>query len=410
MRFLIPLLCAIFLGAADVSRLRELERTNRMFELRRALQQSGWSEADTLFYRAVVSARFGEEQAGIAGLRRFVAASPETAMARQAWEELASAQARIGHYRDAADAWTEALRLTPRDDPERRENENTRVLYAALGAVAPQTIEFSGNPVVQASSNHLGSWNVAVEINGHRADWIFDTGANLSTISESGAREMGLSIRETKAYVSGSTGMKNTLHLAVAHGLRLGPARLNNVVLLVLSDQSLYIGPLHYRIQGILGLPVIRALGVSEMSAKGLLLIGAGKAAAQQEPNLFFDELRSIVEIRHRGQPLQMYLDTGANETDSYPSIRAALSGNEKAHLKKKREKAAGAGGMIKRSVTKIPLLRFELAGRDLEMKNVDVLEKQPSGGLQYYDGVLGMDALAGGFTLDYRTMRLLLN
>jgi hypothetical protein len=36
--------------------------------------------------------------------------------------------------------------------------------------------------------------------------------------------------------------------------------------------------------------------------------------------------------------------------------------------------------------------------------------DKQPSGGLQYYDGVLGMDALAGGFIFDYRAMRLEVN
>ncbi|HWD98495.1 MAG TPA: aspartyl protease family protein [Bryobacteraceae bacterium] len=410
MRFLIPLLCAVSLSAADVSRLRELERTNRIFELRRALQQPGWSQADTLFYRAVVSARLGDEKAGIEDLRRFLAASPESALAREAWEELASAYARIGHYREAADAWTQALSLTSRNEPERAENENTQALYAALADVAPQTVEFAGDPTVLAFSNHLGSWNVPVEINGHRADWIFDTGANLSTVSESGAREMGLTVTETKAYVRGSTGVKNGLHIAVANGLRLGPTRLNNVVLLVVSDQSLYISPFHYRIQGILGLPVIRALGVSQMSAKGLLLIGAGKAAAQQEPDLFFDELRSIVEIRHGGQPLQLYLDTGATRTDSYPSIRSALSGDEQVHLRKKREKAAGAGGMVRRAVVKIPQLRFELAGRNIDLKNVDLFYKQPSGGLQYYDGVLGMDALASGFTLDYRTMRLLVN
>jgi predicted aspartyl protease len=399
MRLLIPLLCGLSLYAADLS---------RPFELRRTLQQTSASGAETLFYRAAVSARFGDERAGIEGLRRFLAGSPERALARKAWEEMASASARIGLYKDAAEAWTKALALTPQNDPERGENENTRALYAAFGDVAPQTIEFTGDSAIDASKNRLGSWNVPVEINGHRADWIFDTGANLTTISESGAREMGLEVRETRAYVNGSTGAKNALHLAVANGLRLGPARLNNVALLVISDQALYIGPLHYRIQGILGLPVIRALGVSQMSAEGSLRILRDQRTPQQEPNLFFDELRSIVEIRHGGRPLQMYLDTGANKTDSYPSIRAALTSAELSGLKREREKSAGAGGALKRSVARIPLLRLELAGRDIELKKIDLFDKQPSGGLQYYDGVLGMDALAGGFTLDYQTMRLL--
>jgi hypothetical protein len=241
--------------------------------------------------------------------------------------------------------------------------------------------------------NGLGSWNVPVEINGHRVDWIFDTGANLTTISESGAREMGLDIRQTNAWVKGSTGVKNALHIAVANGLRLGPARLNNVAILIISDEALYISALHYRIQGILGLPVIRALGVSQMSASGSLSISRGQPTPRQEPNLFFDELRSIVEIRHDGHALQMYLDTGSNKTDCYASLRVALRPAELGRLKRKRETFAGAGGMLKRSITKLPVLRFELGGRDIQLKNIDFFDKQPAGGVQYYDGVLGMDA-----------------
>ena len=326
MRLLALLLCGLSLHAADLSRLLHLEQKNRGFELRRMLQQAGSDDPGTLFYRAVVSARFGDEQAGIEGLRRFLAGSPEPVIARKAWEELASASARIGQYREAAEALTQALTLTPRKDPERDENENTQALYAALGDVAPQTLEFAGDSPIKATMNGLGSWNVPVEINGHRADWIFDTGANLTTVSESGAREMGLDIRQTKAWVKGSTGVKNALHIAIANGVQVGPARLNNVAILVISDDALYIGALHYRIQGILGLPVIRALGVSQMSANGSLRISRSQPTPEQEPNLFFDELRSIVEIRHEGHPLQMYLDTGANETDCYPSLRVALT------------------------------------------------------------------------------------
>jgi hypothetical protein len=52
---------------------------------------------------------------------------------------MASAFARLGHYKDAAQAWGEALLLTPGNDPEREGNENTRALMAALSEVAPET-------------------------------------------------------------------------------------------------------------------------------------------------------------------------------------------------------------------------------------------------------------------------------
>ena len=65
---------------------------------------------------------------------------------------------------------------------------------------------------------------------------------------------------------------------------------------------------------------------------------------------------------------------------------------------------------MLKRSVATMSVLRFEVAGGNIETKNMNLFEKHPRGGLKYYDGVLGMDALAASFTLDYRAMRLVAN
>ena len=113
----------------------------------------------------------------------------------------------------------------------------------------------------RASRNPLGSWDVPLEVNGRQGEWIFDTGANLSTLTESEAARMGLKPQEADAYVNGSTGKKNPLRFAVAQDLRSGNAHLRNVLFLILSDQALYIGPLKSQIRGILGLPVLRALG-----------------------------------------------------------------------------------------------------------------------------------------------------
>src|SRR5712692_7400409 len=91
---------------------------------------------------------------------------------------------------------------------------------------------------------------------------------------------LGLSIRDASVYVKGSTDKKNSLRLAVAPELRFGGARLSNVVFLVLADEALYISPLKYQIRGILGLPVLRALGTVRISAEGVVRIET-KAAAE---------------------------------------------------------------------------------------------------------------------------------
>ena len=66
--------------------------------------------------------------------------------------------------------------------------------------------------------------------------------------------------------------------------LRLGRAHLQHVVFLVISDDSLFVGPLKHQIRGILGLPVLRALGRVGIAANGDLRIEPGRTAKGPEP------------------------------------------------------------------------------------------------------------------------------
>lgn len=393
------------LAAADLDQLRQLAAKDRFFELRRALDEPGAAADGTLLYRGLIASHFGHENEGIEMLRRALAENPPSEMTLKAWEAIAGAYERLGRYKDAAQAWTEALKLTPRSDPDRDGNENTRDLLEALADVPPQTVEFGADISVDASRNKLDSWNVPVEVNGVAGSWIFDTGANVSTVTESEAKRMGLTLRETKGYVTGSTAKKNPLRLAVANELRFGSARLRNVILLVLADNALHIGPLHEQINGILGLPVLRALGRVAVSKTGAVQIHHTAAApATREPNLFFEEETPIVEIARDQNHLQMFLDTGSNATFLYPSFRGALGA---ARLRTHREKMAGAGGMIKRKDEVVPALRIDLLGKPIDLKNISLLPDQPHGVAGLRDGVIGMDALWNGFLLDFDAMRL---
>jgi hypothetical protein len=398
------------LAAGDISRLRQLEDTHRIFELRRVLEQPGWSDIETLFYRAVLNARFGNETVAINELQKVLAAPSDSKTKRNAYEELGSTLVRTGQYRAAEQAWDEALRLTPDNDQDRSGNENTRALCGSLNDIQPQTIDFGENAPIQATRNRLGSWDVPVELNGRQSKWIFDTGASFSTLADSEASKMGLRIRGSSTYVKGSTGKKNALRVAVADDLRFGTAHLRNVVFLVLADAALYISPLQHQITGILGVPAIRALGRVQMSANGSVQIGPTEPAAQGDPDLFFDGLTPIVEARHRGHLTQMFLDTGANTTFVYPSFRDAMEKGEINRLTRKRTRTAGAGGMVTRTTEIIGTLRLGFPGRDVDFQKVNLLPSQPEGNARYWDGVLGMDGLGGGFTLDFRTMQLIFN
>ena len=406
MRVFTGLLCCLALAAGDLSHLRELADKKQMFELRAALQQRGWKDSETVFYRALVESRLGQEAAGIEHLEKFLATHPPRDLEQPAYEELASAQLRLGRYGETARAIAAALQVMPKTDENRSDTENDRKLYESLRDVPPQSIEFGEDTPVEAKFNAIGSWNVPLEVNGRPAEWIFDSGANLSALTESEAARLGLRVLESTAYVKGSTDKKNALRLAVAPDLRFGRARLKNVVLLVLSDESVYIGPLKYQIRGILGFPVLRALGQVGISAKGQVHVGSN-AAAVGDANLFFDDLRPIVEVRHADHRLLMFVDTGANASTGYPSFRAALTKDEIAKLTKQQDQTGGAGGVITRRIDTVPFIRLEFLGRPTELKKLTLVSTEPPAKSRYLAGVIGMDALMGGFTFDFRAMQL---
>ena len=181
---------------------------------------------------------------------------------------------------------------TPETEAGRADSENARAFLVSLSGVAAQTIEFGPPAPIQTRRNELGLWVVPVDINSQRSEWILDTGASLSTVTESEARRMGLAIREVRGYARGYTGAKNVARLGVAGEVRVGYAHVRNVVFLVLADEALRMPPLKEPIHGILGLPELRALGCVDLSAKGELTFDCGAKTATGPAKLLLRRTR----------------------------------------------------------------------------------------------------------------------
>lgn len=215
---------------------------------------------------------------------------------------------------------------------------------------------------------------------------------------------MGLAIREVRAYALGSTQVRNAARLAVAGELRLGFARLHNVVFLVVSDTALLMS--NHQIHGILGLPALLALGCVDLSAQGALTFDCGAKPPQGRENFFFDGVAPIVQVLHAGHTLQMFLDTGSHSTVLYPSVRDALAQWERYQLSSTGSASfAGAGGSVQVQASTVPSIQLEILDRKLHLQGLKLLSQLPAGaGLR--DGVLGIDALTQGFRLDFRAMQ----
>jgi hypothetical protein len=140
-----------------------------------------------------------------------------------------------------------------------------------------------------------------------------------------------------------------------------------------------------------------------------MVLIEPDSKILPGEPNIFFDGLTPIVEAHHGNSPLQMVVDTGASRTMLYPPSRAALSQEEIGRLRKSKARSTGLGGTIERSVEIASKLQLEMLGKQVSLKDVALRPERPAE-FRYEDGLIGMDSLGGGFTLDFKAMQLQLN
>jgi predicted aspartyl protease len=406
MGYTLAAVCCAALTAGDLTQLRQLEEKHRIFELRDWLDARGENGAETLVYRAMTNSRFGREREAVGQFRAFLATNPSPEMERKARYELSTALTRLGEVGEAVKELAAALRLTPEAEADRAESENARAFLASLSGIAPQTVEFGTPAPIQARRNELGLWVVPVDVHSQRSEWILDTGASLSTVTESEARRLGLAIREVHGFARGYTGAKNAARLAVAAEVGLGYARLRNVVFLVLADEALQIPPLKSPIPGILGLPALRALGCVDLSGKGELTFDCGAKPPQGRPNFFFDGLAPIVQVLHLGHSLQMALDTGSRATVLYPSVRDALAQWELYQLTSPGAAGfAGGGGSVQVQASTVPSIQLEIQGRTLYLQGIKLLS-QALGGAGMRDGILGIDACGGGFRLDFRAMQ----
>jgi hypothetical protein len=160
------------------------------------------------------------------------------------------------------------------------------------------------------------------------------------------------------------------------------------------------------RLTGIIGLPAIRALGSIAFSDRGVVRIHSDSNRLQGNPNIFFDGLTPILEVRHAGRTAPMKLDTGGDRTYFYASFREHLTSDERATLKRRQGGFGGLGGSIRVETEVVPHLQLELPGNVVGLRDVSLRLDVPSGEGSS-EGLLGMDALKGGFTIDFGTMRL---
>jgi hypothetical protein len=245
-------------------------------------------------------------------------------------------------------------------DPNDQDAKDTRPLLEVLSHFPDQAVPENG---ISKATAQLDDLNLPLLINGRKASYFFDTGANLSVLTESEALRLGMEIKEVKSTASDINGNKFSIRLAVARSLSLG------------------------------GVEVDRTPRPANITAA----------------NLFFDDLLLIAEASFQRNKLPFTFDTGATTTDLWPKFADVAGELARKFGTRKTHTVTGFGGSEKYEVTSLPQVILGLGGRSVILRPAHILPTQQREQRKWFYGNLGEDLLGQTqyVSIDFRTMTL---
>ncbi|HRW94985.1 MAG TPA: retropepsin-like aspartic protease [Bacteroidales bacterium] len=258
------------------------------------------------------------------------------------------------------------------DGPGKENVGNNLTLWSALSEVPTQRITIEGYTVLELQKDIAGLDNITVSAGGETLGFIFDTGANLSTVCKSVAENMGMDIIPVEIQVGSITGEKVPAQLAVCEQMSIGKIVVKNIVFLVFPDDQLSFPQVGYKISGILGYPVIEAFGEIQITREGTMIIPQEYSAFSGPSNMAMDGLTPLICLE--GDPYTF--DTGADHTMLYAAYYQDNREIIEESCKPEKVTFGGAGGIREFDGFVIDKT-FNISGKEITVEGIHLLKEK---------------------------------
>jgi predicted aspartyl protease len=379
------------------NKLNDLLESKDFFALKMeyAKNQSKLSEARKLYYEVFLSQAFGQNEKSNQAIDILFQKYPNKFKNLETLKLLEAQADNFLHchkYQQAAEVYGAILTNYSNllDSSSIESYKNVKSLFGSLAAVAPQKMHKSKEVLLPSYRNAFNHMMTPVVVNGIQEEFIFDTGANLSTITESQAVKMQLKLIDQSVAIASSTQNVVQSKLAVADSLFIGDILFENAVFIVMPDAQLTFPEINYAVKGIIGFPVIYQMGEVHLLKNGNIFIPK-EVSQKQEQNMFFEGLTPVVRLRSNKSTLLFTFDTGARSSE----LSLKYFDEHKLQVKRKGEmqknQRGGAGGNVE--VNEYMLFNFPMTigAHQLSLEKIPVtLEKYWFNA--YFDGNLGQD------------------
>jgi predicted aspartyl protease len=396
-------------------RLDELIESKSYLDFERELPLASVSRNDRLYFDGILADHLNRPSQAISLLERVL---PELVRVNQrraaiALNALAEDEFMVGRYSEATARYAELLQHFDSflDASERQTVQDNHDTMALLGNAPAQAISGERSFTVRTRQDQLGDMDVPLKVGARTEWWIFDTGANISTIATSTAKRLGLAVSKGHAQTkAGATGAEVSLSTALIPEVTFGRAVIRNMVVLVIDDKELGIdlGPRgSYQITGILGYPVLAAMQSFTVNGNEMQ-IGSSPVPPARTARLYVDELTLLIAGRVSAKNLIFQFDTGNAGADL--TARFLKQFPERfASLKSEQARFGGAGGSSATAVYRLPELQLDFGSVSVRLPNLSLFNGNRGELLDKLYGNLGQGLLQRfeNYTVDFARMQL---
>ena len=301
-----------------------------------------------------------------------------------------SNHARLYEYANADAVMKQILKdyagLMPED--EVKDYRNTAVIWKALAGQPKQEITIGATTVLKMPRDKAGLTNLEVRQGELAVDFIFDTGANISTVTETTAAKLNMKMLDGKVEVGTITGAKIQSGLAICPEFFIGDIRIRNAVFLVFPDSALAFPQIGYQINGIIGFPVIEAFREIQITKNDEFIIPQ-KETAYHNQNMALDFLNPVININGE----HYTFDTGATGTSLYKKYFLKHKDVVISNYQETGLQFGGAGGMLTKKGYNIAFTTV-IEGKRLTIKQVQLFTENIGDSESHFYGNIGQDVI----------------
>lgn len=364
---------AVALPDTEIAELQALYRSRDFFTLRgrlAALPDLASQPAEVRFLEAAVQQAFNQPTASSQSIDDLLEwdGLPETLALRLLDLQLTN-HLRRHRYAEALVVARAILAIPAAGEAAEihKQTFNKLTLLGALANTPPQETEIRGTSRLALGNTRL----VPLKIQGKKFQFALDTAANFSVITRSDADRLGLEILPAGLVVATSTARQVMADVTVAEQVEIGKILYRNVVFLVFPDELLTF-PDGQRIRGLLGFPLIEAMGEVHFRRDNVLEIPR-KPPVRTAKNLALDGLDPLVQIRYAKDDLLCRLDTGAPHTVFYEPFYRRFQDRIEASGQRITAEAGGVGGLQEIPAYRLNRMTFTVAAAGVTLRQVEV-------------------------------------